>query len=75
MVKLTVSVEKLENSVKPGRCEKLGQLNSSQLALGDEVSIGRTIFRVVDYFTENYSLPLKQKIKMLVFFISHTCDE
>ena len=32
--------------------EKLGQLNSSQLALGDEISIGRTIFRVVDYFTE-----------------------
>lgn len=48
--------------------EKLGQLNTLQIALGDEISIGRTIFRVVDYFTENYSSPLKQKIKMLSFF-------
>ncbi len=48
--------------------EKLGQLNTLKISLGDEISIGRTIFRVVDYFTENYSLPLKQKLKMLVFF-------
>ena len=48
--------------------EKLGQLNSSQLALGDEVSIGRTIFRVVDYFTEDYSLPAKQHLFALKAF-------
>ena len=47
--------------------EKLGQLNSSQLALGDEISIGRTIFRVVDYFTEDYSLPTKQHLFALKF--------
>ena len=47
--------------------EKLGQLNTLPISLGDEISIGRTIFRVVDYFTENYSLPLKQKLKMLNF--------
>ncbi len=48
--------------------EKLGQLNSSQLALGDEISIGRTIFRVVDYFTEDYSLPAKQHLLALKVF-------
>ena len=48
--------------------EKLGQLNSSQLALGDEISIGRTIFRVVDYFTEDYSLPAKQHLLALKIF-------
>ena len=48
--------------------EKLGQLNSSQLALGDEISIGRTIFRVVDYFTEDYSLPAKQHLLALKLF-------
>ena len=48
--------------------EKLGQLNSSQLALGDEISIGRTIFRVVDYFTEDYSLPAKQQLFALKAF-------
>ncbi|MCR4662476.1 MAG: FHA domain-containing protein [Endomicrobiaceae bacterium] len=48
--------------------EKLGQLNSSQLALGDEISIGRTIFRVVDYFTEDYSLPAKQHLFALKIF-------
>ena len=45
--------------------EKLGQLNSTQLAIGDEISIGRTIFRLVDYFTEDYSLPSKQHILAL----------
>lgn len=48
--------------------EKLGQLNSSQIALGDEISIGRTIFRVVDYFTEDYSLPSKQHLLALKIF-------
>lgn len=48
--------------------EKLGQLNTSQINLGDEISIGRTIFRVVDYFTENYSLPAKQKLFILKIF-------
>ncbi|MDD3323130.1 MAG: FG-GAP-like repeat-containing protein [Paludibacter sp.] len=44
---------------------KVGQLNSSALLLGDEISIGRTIFRVVDYFNEDYSMPSKQKIFIL----------
>ena len=48
--------------------EKLGQLNSTQLAIGDEISIGRTIFRLVDYFTEDYSLPSKQHILALKIF-------
>lgn len=48
--------------------EKLGQLNSSQLALNDEISIGRTIFRIVDYFSENYSLPVKQRLFALKIF-------
>ena len=48
--------------------EKLGQLNSTQLAIGDEISIGRTIFRLVDYFTEDYSLPSKQHILALKLF-------
>ena len=42
--------------------EKLGQLNTTSIKVGDEISIGRTIFRVVDYFTENYALPLKQNL-------------
>lgn len=48
--------------------EKLGQLNSTRLSLKDEISIGRTIFRVVDYFSQDYSLPAKQKIFILSFF-------
>lgn len=48
--------------------EKLGQLNSTQLAIGDEISIGRTIFRLVDYFSEDYSLPSKQHILALKIF-------
>ena len=47
---------------------KLGQLNTSQLLLGDEISIGRTIFRIVDYFNEDYSLPSEQKIFFLKMF-------
>ncbi len=47
---------------------KLGQLNSTQLNLGDEISIGRTIFRIVDYFNEDYSMPAKQKIFILKAF-------
>lgn len=47
---------------------KLGQLNTTQILLGDEISIGRTIFRVVDYFNEDYSLPSKQKIFFLKLF-------
>ncbi|MBR3655194.1 MAG: FHA domain-containing protein [Elusimicrobia bacterium] len=48
--------------------EKLGQLNSTQLAIGDEISIGRTIFRLVDYFSEDYSLPSKQHILALKLY-------
>ena len=48
--------------------EKLGQLNSTRLALGDEISIGRTIFRLVDYFNEDYSLPSKQHILALKLY-------
>ncbi len=47
---------------------KLGQLNSTRFSLKDEISIGRTIFRVVDYFTQDYSLPAKQKIFILSVF-------
>ncbi len=47
---------------------KLGQLNSTRLSLKDEISIGRTIFRVVDYFSQDYSLPSKQKIFILSLF-------
>ncbi|MBQ3835184.1 MAG: FHA domain-containing protein [Elusimicrobia bacterium] len=47
---------------------KLGQLNSTRLSLKDEISIGRTIFRVVDYFSQDYSLPAKQKIFVLSLF-------
>ena len=47
--------------------EKLGQLNTTSIKLGDEISIGRTIFRVVDYYNENYSLPLKQNLFALKF--------
>jgi len=47
--------------------EKLGQLNTTSIKLGDEISIGRTIFRVVDYYNENYALPLKQNLFALKF--------
>lgn len=47
--------------------EKLGQLNTTSIKLGDEISIGRTIFRVVDYYNENYSLPLRQNLFALKF--------
>ena len=52
--------------------QKLGQLNTTSIKLGDEISIGRTIFRVVDYYNENYALPLKQNLFALKFlkFIS-----
>lgn len=48
--------------------EKLGQLNSTRISVGDEISIGRTIFRVVDHFSQDYSLPSKQRILVLKFF-------
>lgn len=47
---------------------KVGQLNTIQLSLNDEISIGRTIFRFVDYFSENYSLPSKQKVVIMKVF-------
>lgn len=47
--------------------EKLGQLNTTSIKIGDEISIGRTIFRVVDYYSEDYSLPLKQNLFALKF--------
>ncbi len=47
---------------------KVGQLNTIQLSLNDEISIGRTIFRFVDYFSENYALPSKQKVVIMKVF-------
>ncbi|WP_413852809.1 FHA domain-containing protein [Candidatus Ruminimicrobium bovinum] len=47
--------------------EKLGQLNTTPIKVGDEISIGRTIFRIVDYYNENYSLPLRQNLFALKF--------
>ena len=44
---------------------KVGQLNSMNIDIGDEVSIGRSIFRFVDSKNENYSLPSRQHIFLL----------
>jgi pSer/pThr/pTyr-binding forkhead associated (FHA) protein/outer membrane protein assembly factor BamB len=44
---------------------KVGQLNSINIDVGDEISIGRSIFRFVDSQNENYSLPVKQHIFLL----------
>ncbi|MCL2144565.1 MAG: FHA domain-containing protein [Endomicrobia bacterium] len=44
---------------------KVGQLNSMNINLGDEISIGRSIFRLVNAFNEDYSTPSKQKIFLL----------
>ncbi|MDR1195023.1 MAG: FHA domain-containing protein [Endomicrobium sp.] len=44
---------------------KVGQLNSMNIVLGDEISIGRSIFRFVNSFDEDYSTPSKQKIFLL----------
>lgn len=44
---------------------KVGQLNSMNISIGDEISIGRSIFRFVSSFNENYSTPSKQKIFLL----------
>lgn len=44
---------------------KVGQLNSMNISLGDEIAIGRSIFRFVNSFDEDYSTPSKQKIFLL----------
>jgi len=44
---------------------KVGQLNSMNISAGDEISIGRSIFRFVNAFNENYDLPSKQHIFLL----------
>ncbi|MCL2506521.1 MAG: FHA domain-containing protein [Endomicrobia bacterium] len=44
---------------------KVGQLNSMNIEPGDEISIGRTIFRFVSSKNEDYSLPVKQNILLL----------
>jgi pSer/pThr/pTyr-binding forkhead associated (FHA) protein/outer membrane protein assembly factor BamB len=44
---------------------KVGQLNSMNIDVGDEISIGRSIFRFVDSKNEDYSLPTKQNIFLL----------
>ncbi|MDR2426054.1 MAG: FHA domain-containing protein [Endomicrobium sp.] len=44
---------------------KVGQLNSMNIDIGDEISIGRSIFRFVNSFDEDYSIPSKQKIFLL----------
>ena len=44
---------------------KVGQLNSMNIDLGDEISIGRSIFRFVSSINEDYSTPSKQKIFLL----------
>ncbi|MDR1695071.1 MAG: FHA domain-containing protein [Endomicrobium sp.] len=45
--------------------QKVGQLNSMLIEPGDEISIGRTIFRFVSSKDEDYSLPSKQRIFLL----------
>ncbi|MDR2192639.1 MAG: FHA domain-containing protein [Endomicrobium sp.] len=44
---------------------KVGQLNSMNIDVGDEISVGRSIFRFVDSKNEDYSLPSKQHIFLL----------
>jgi pSer/pThr/pTyr-binding forkhead associated (FHA) protein len=44
---------------------KVGQLDSMNINSGDEISIGRTIFRFVTSENENYSFPVKQDILLL----------
>jgi pSer/pThr/pTyr-binding forkhead associated (FHA) protein/outer membrane protein assembly factor BamB len=44
---------------------KVGQLDSMNINPGDEISIGRTIFRFVTSANEDYSLPVKQHIFLL----------
>lgn len=44
---------------------KVGQLNSVNIAPGDEISIGRSIFRFVSSRDEDYSMPSKQQIFLL----------
>ncbi|MCL2389070.1 MAG: FHA domain-containing protein [Elusimicrobia bacterium] len=46
---------------------KVGQLNSMVLAMGDEIAIGRTIFRMSDDLNMDYSMPKRQKIFFLKF--------
>jgi pSer/pThr/pTyr-binding forkhead associated (FHA) protein len=44
---------------------KVGQLDTMNISLGDEISIGRTIFRFVGSEHEDYSFPVKQDILLL----------
>ncbi len=45
--------------------QKVGQLNSMNIEPGDEISIGRSIFRFVNAKDEDYSLPSRQQIFLL----------
>jgi pSer/pThr/pTyr-binding forkhead associated (FHA) protein len=44
---------------------KVGQLDSMNINDGDEISIGRSIFRFVNSKRENYSFPAKQQMLLL----------
>ncbi len=44
---------------------KVGQLNSMNIEPGDEISIGRSIFRFVSSKNQDYSFPSKQQIFLL----------
>ncbi|MCL1972049.1 MAG: FHA domain-containing protein [Endomicrobia bacterium] len=44
---------------------KVGQLNSMNIKFGDEISIGRSIFRFANAFDQDYSTPSKQQIFLL----------
>ncbi|MDR2251392.1 MAG: FHA domain-containing protein [Endomicrobium sp.] len=44
---------------------KVGQLDTMNINSGDEISIGRTIFRFVTSANEDYSFPVKQNILLL----------
>ncbi|MDR3256544.1 MAG: FHA domain-containing protein [Endomicrobium sp.] len=44
---------------------KVGQLDSMNIEPGDEISIGRSIFRFVNSKNEDYSFPVKQRVFML----------
>lgn len=45
--------------------EKVGQLNEVPIVSGDEIAIGRTIFRFVEEGSEDYSMPKRHGIFLL----------
>src|SRR3989339_567277 len=48
-----------------GNGHKVGQLNEITISTGDEIAIGRTIFRFVEADREDYSIPKNHRILLL----------